>query len=429
MKRDVVVPEVGESITEGVLARWVKADGERVAEGDTLYELETEKTTVEVPAASGGVLHIATAEGSRVTIGQVVGTIDTEAADAAASPAPPKGEAAPDAPGARSDAGPGAAAAVGQPPQTAARAVPALSPAVRRILAENSLDPSAVKGRGKGGRITKADALEAARRAAGVRQQESAARAVPAAPPAAAVAAARIKPAGVRTTRRVPMSPIRKATSRRLLEARRNAAHVTTFNEIDMSKVMEIRRHYREDFEREHGIGLGYMSFFVKACCQALATYPSVNAMVDGHDIVYNDFCDIGVAVSLDKGLVVPVIRDAQAMHFADIEAAVADFAKRARGNKLVPAALEGGTFTITNGGVFGSLMSTPIPAYPQTAILGMHAIRPRPVAVDGAVEVRPMMYAALSYDHGIVDGKEAVGFLVRVKDFIEEPDKLLLEM
>jgi 2-oxoglutarate dehydrogenase E2 component (dihydrolipoamide succinyltransferase) len=232
-----------------------------------------------------------------------------------------------------------------------------------------------------------------------------------------------------RRTERVPMTAIRKRTAERLAKARQTAAYLTTFNEIDMAKVSEIRAHHRAEFEAEHGIRIGYMSFFVKACCQALKEYPGVNAMIEGDEIVYNHFYDIGVAISLDRGLIVPVIRDADALNFAQIETAVADLAQRAKAKKLAPDELTGGTFTITNGGVFGSLLSTPIPAYPQSAILGMHAIKKRPVVVDDQIVIRPMMYVALSYDHRLIDGREAIGFLARIKEYIEEPDKLLLEL
>ena len=230
-------------------------------------------------------------------------------------------------------------------------------------------------------------------------------------------------------TERVPMTAIRKRTAARLVQARQTAAHLTTFNEIDMQKVVEVRARYQDKFEKEHGTRLGFMSFFVKACCQALKEFPVVNSQVDGEDILYQHFYDIGVAMSIESGLIVPVLRDADRRHFAEIEAAIADLAKRAREKRLLPEELAGGTFTITNGGVFGSLLSTPIPAYPQTAILGMHAIKKRPVVLDDAIVVRPMMYVALSYDHRVIDGREAIGFLTRVKDYIEEPDKLLLEL
>ena len=307
-----------------------------------------------------------------------------------------------------------------------------LAPAVRRIVEEAGLDVSTIQGTGKDGRITKDDALRAAERkqapAAAPAPAPVPATPAPASPPPAA-GAVPVASAGGREQTRVPMSPIRKRTAQRLVQARQSAAHLTTFNEIDLAKVMAIRTQYRDGFEREHGIRIGFMSFFVKACCKALQAYPEVNAMVDGEEIVYNHFFDIGVAISLDKGLIVPIIRDADKLSFAEIEATIATLATRAKEKKLSPDDLVGGTFTITNGGVFGSLLSTPIPAYPQTAILGMHTIKKRPVAVDDQVVIRPMMYVALTYDHRVIDGREAIGFLIRIKEFIEEPDKLLLEM
>jgi 2-oxoglutarate dehydrogenase E2 component (dihydrolipoamide succinyltransferase) len=248
-------------------------------------------------------------------------------------------------------------------------------------------------------------------------------------PPAPTVPTTPTHTRGERHTERVPMSAIRRRTAERLVKAKQTAAYLTTFNDIDMEKVIAIRKQYKEDFQKEHGIKIGFMSFFVKACCQALKEYPGVNAMVDGDDIVYNHFYDIGVAISIERGLVVPIVRNADKMNFAEIEAAIADLAKRAQEKRLSPDELTGGTFTITNGGVFGSLMSTPIPAYPQSAILGMHAIRKRPVVVDDQIVIRPMMYVALSYDHRVIDGREAVSFLVRIKEYIEAPDKLLLEL
>ena len=361
MSVDLLVPSVGESITQGVLARWIKHDGDTVKQGDALFELETEKTTVEVPSPASGILHAVIAEGSTVEIGQKAGTINS-GPPASAQPKPEAVITKDEKPGTR------------------------LSPSVDLNVAESNPNATFLK------------------------------------PEAATDAPAR-------TSRRATMTPIRKATAQRLLLARQNSAHVTTFNEIDMSKVMDIRAHFREEFEREHGVKIGFMSFFVKACCQALRIYPNVNASIDGDAIIYHDFCDIGVALSIDAGLVVPVVRNADQLHFAGIEAAIVELARKAREKRLLPADLEGGTFTITNGGVFGSLMSTPIPAYPQTAILGLHAIRNRPVVVDEAIVARPMMYAALSYDHQVLDGREAVGFLVKVKEFVEEPDKLLLEM
>jgi len=414
MKQEIKVPSVGESITTGLLASWLKQDGDYVREGDNLFELETDKAVVEVPSPGPGKLIIQVQEGTEVQIGQTVAQLDPEAAAPSEAAEPPAEDAAAPAP---------------------PSAPTPLSPAVRRIVAEHNLDPAALQGTGKHGRITKADALRAAE------QQD---HPVPAAqPPEPSESdegpAARQQPSGPppgqtrttseRRTERVPMTGIRRRTAERLVQAKQNTAYLTTFNEIDMAKVIAIRTQYKDEFQKGHGIKIGFMSFFVKACCQALKAFPAVNAQIDGRDIVYNHFYDIGVAISLDDGLIVPIIRDADKLHFADIEGTIASLAQRARDKKLLPDELTGGTFTITNGGIFGSLLSTPIPAYPQTAILGMHTIKKRPMVIDDQIVIRPMMYVALTYDHRVIDGREAVGFLSRVKDFIEAPDKLLLEL
>jgi len=385
MKQDVKVPSVGESITSGVIVTWLKHAGDRVAEGENLFELETDKAVLEIPSPAAGMLEILVDEGTEVEIGQTVAMLDTEAGARAGAETPPENPPvqaesapAPETPGPETnqETPPTAVAE----PQPAPVPAPAPAPAV-------------------------------------------------APPPTPAAPAAPAKPSGERHTERVRMSAIRRKTAERLVMAKQTAAYLTTFNDIDMEKVMGIRRQYKADFEKEHGIKIGYMSFFVKACCQALKEFPGVNAMVDGEDIIYNHFYDIGVAISIDRGLVVPIVRHADKLHFAEIEGAIADLARRAQNKQLAPDELGGGTFTITNGGIFGSLMSTPIPAYPQSAILGMHAIRKRPVVVDDQIVIRPMMYVALSYDHRVIDGREAVSFLVRVKEYIEAPDKLLLEL
>jgi 2-oxoglutarate dehydrogenase E2 component (dihydrolipoamide succinyltransferase) len=400
MKQKVEVPSVGESITTGVVVAWLRKNGEQVQEGDMLFELETEKAVLEIPSPGAGTLETLVEEGTEVAIGQTVAML--AAGDGAAQSAAP------------------AVAAGGTASEV-------LSPTVRRIIAENDLDPKVIQGTGKDGRITKEDALRAAE------QSEPAADPVPekSEPAAPTPSAAVVQPqtSGERLTKRVPMSGIRSRTAERLVRATQSSAYLTTFNEIDMQKVIEIRTHYKAQFEKDHGIKIGFMSFFVKACCQALKEFPAVNTEVDGKDIVYKYFYDIGVAISIDQGLIVPVIRNASGLHFAEIEAAIASLAGRAKEKKLMPDELTGGTFTITNGGVFGSLLSTPIPAYPQTAILGMHAIKKRAVVVDDQMVIRPMMYVALTYDHRVIDGREAVGFLARIKDFIEAPDKLLLEL
>jgi 2-oxoglutarate dehydrogenase E2 component (dihydrolipoamide succinyltransferase) len=397
MSIDILIPEVGESISEGVLARWIKRDGEAVKEGEALFELETEKTTAEVPSPASGVLHALVDEGSTVRIGQKAGTIET------------------------------GASAAKEPRSETTRAMDVksslMSPVVGNNVAENNHDEDASSQSEKNGKTTASEAPDERPRANTAAPDSSNSK-IP-----SETIHSKAADASTRISRRVAMTPLRKAAAQRLLQARRNAAHVTTFNEIDMSKVMAVRAQFREEFEREHGVKIGVVSFFVKACCLALKLYPQVNASIDGDAIVYHDFCDIGVAVSTNAGLVVPVIRDADRSHFADIEAAIAALALKAREKRLLPSDLEGGTFTITNGGVFGSLLSTPIPAYPQTAILGLHAIRKRPVVADETIVARPMMYVALSYDHQVIDGREAVGFLVSIKEFVEEPNKLLLEM
>lgn len=396
MKEDVLIPSVGESITSGILTTWIKKEGEQVEEGEDLFELETDKATVAVPAPADGVLHIVIGEGQEVEIGQVVGDLTVgEGAPSAAEEAEPAAEGSP-----------AESSAVAEAPS----GLEDLSPAVRRIVKEHGLSLSDLKGTGPKGGITKEDALraaEAGKQAATNRQAI---------------------PSSERQTR-VPMSRLRQTIAQRLVQARQEIALLTTFNEINMERVMALRKQYGESFQNKHGVKLGFMSFFVAACCRALERFPAVNAMIDGREIVYNNFYDIGVAVSTDRGLVVPVLRDADAMSFAQIEASILDMAGRARDRKIAPDELAGGTFTITNGGVFGSLLSTPLPNYPQTAILGMHAIQKRPIAVDDQVVIKPMMYVALSYDHRLIDGREAVQFLVAIKSLIEDPQALLLDV
>jgi 2-oxoglutarate dehydrogenase E2 component (dihydrolipoamide succinyltransferase) len=416
---DITVPSIGESIKTGTLAVWLKQDGESVAEGDGLFELETEKSTIEFPSPANGVLHVDIEAGEEVEVGQKVGILDTDASLAIDSTGD---ETASD----DEDKSP-----VDTP----------ISPAARRLINEAGLDPSTIEGSGKGGRITKADAEAAVKtqETANTSTREKASVSTPAAPPQPAApeppttAPAQSTPASVtpdgRSRRRVPMTSIRKRTAQRLVQAKQETAYTTTFNEIDMQKVISIRGEYKESFEKEHGIRIGFMSFFVKAACQALKQYPVINAMVDGEDIVYQEYYDIGIAISLEKGLLVPVIRNADRLSFASIELGISDLAQRAKAKRLLPDELQGGTFTITNGGVFGSMLSTPIPAFPQTAILGMHSIQKRAVVVDDEICIRPVMYVALTYDHRIVDGRDAIGFLAKIKAFIEDPDKLLLEL
>ena len=435
---EIKVPSVGESVTQGTLAQWLKADGDYVEEGSDLLELETDKATVTVPAPASGVLHIRVAAASDVTVGAIVGAIDTEAPRPAAAPAPksaaePRREAAAEKP-ASPAAAPASAAAAPRPAPlahteaprqpTSKPAAPPLSPSVKRIVAEAGISADEMTPTGPRGRITKEDALKAA----------TSREPTIAAPPQGSgpVTSEGLPSAG---RKRVPLSTIRKRIAERLVEAQRNTAYLTTFNEVDMEKVSLMRSRYREEFEKDHGVKLGFMSFFVKACCIALKEMPDVNAMIEGDEIVYNDHCHVGVAVSTERGLLVPVIRQAESKSLAELETTVADLATRARERKILPDELAGGTFTITNGGIFGSLLSTPLPAYPQTAILGMHAIQRRPVVVgsqaagDERVVIKPMMYVALTYDHRLIDGKDAVTFLRRVKELVEEPDRLLLEV
>ncbi len=387
MKEQVLVPSVGESITSGILSSWIKKQGEQVEEGEDLFELETDKATVAVPAPAEGLLQILVEEGQEVEIGQVVATLEVRAA----------------AEGLPAETEPAKAEPSKSEPTKVQAGTQRLSPAVRRIVREHGLRVEDIQASGPKGRITKEDALRA------VKAKES-------------------TPSAERQTR-VPMNRLRRTIAERLIQARQQTALLTTFNEIDMESVIAVRGRYRESFEKKYGVRLGFMSFFIKACCQALQSFPVVNAMIDGEQIVYNNYYDIGVAVSTERGLVVPVIRDADRMSFAEIEKAILDLAQRARDKKIAPDELAGGTFTITNGGIFGSLLSTPLPNYPQSAVLGMHAIQKRPIAVGEEVVVRPMMYVALSYDHRLIDGREAVQFLVAVKSLVEDPRRLLLDV
>ena len=400
MAIEIHVPQLGESISEATVARWMKAPGDAVEADEPLVELETDKVTVEVPAPRSGVLEeILAGEGDEVEVGAVLGRMAAGAAPARAVPAPKAREPAP----APADA-------------------PLLSPAARKLLADNALSPEAVAGTGKDGRITKGDVLAHLESAAA----PPPAPAVPA--PAPAPAAKAPRPDHPREER-VRMSRLRRRIAERLKDAQNTAAMLTTYNEADMSGVVALRRRYRDLFEKRHGVRLGFMSFFVKACIGALKEIPAVNAEIDGGDVIYKNHYDIGVAVGTAQGLVVPVLKDADAMSFAEVERSIADLGARARDGKLSMEDLTGGTFTISNGGVYGSLMSAPILNPPQSGILGMHKIEDRPVAVDGKVEIRPMMYLALSYDHRIIDGSESVTFLVRVKEAIENPERLLLDV
>ncbi len=402
----ITVPSVGESITEGILSRWLKPDGSVIKAGEPLFELETDKASTPVPATSSGVLKIGATEGSTIAIGSVVGTLDPDASPASApAPAPSSPQAQP---------------AVA-PANNGDSSLP-LSPAVRRVVAEEHVDPARVEGTGRGGRLTKGDVL------AHIAAPAPAARAPEAPPTPVASLPPTPRTAGPRETRK-RMSGIRQKIAQRLVEAQHTAAILTTFNEADMTRVMELRTRYKDAFNKKYGVGLGFMSFFIKATIEALRAFPAVNGRVDGVDIVYNNAFDIGVAVSTERGLMVPVLRDADKMSYAEIEKAIAAYATKAREGTIAVSDLQGGTFTITNGGVFGSLLSTPILNPPQSGILGMHTIQKRPVAIDDQVVIRPMMYLALSYDHRIVDGREAVSFLVKIKEGIENPERLMLEI
>ncbi|WP_421860184.1 2-oxoglutarate dehydrogenase complex dihydrolipoyllysine-residue succinyltransferase [Parvibaculum sp.] len=418
MATEIRVPTLGESVTEATVAQWYKKPGDSVAADEPLVELETDKVTVEVPAPSAGVLsEIIAKDGETVEVGALLGQIG-EGKGAAPAPKkeePKKSEAKAEARPEPKKEEPTQAEAKG--PSKPADAEP--SPAVRRVAAENDLDVSKVEGTGKGGRVTKADAEEAASSAKAPSQAKA---------PEASVRAPAPADQGAREER-VKMTRLRKTIATRLKEAQNTAAMLTTFNEVDMTNVMALRSQYKDLFEKKHGVRVGFMGFFVKACIHALQELPAVNAEIDGEELVYKNYYNIGVAVGTERGLVVPVVREAQDLSIADIEKTINDFGRRARDGALKLDELQGGTFTISNGGVYGSLMSTPILNAPQSGILGMHKIQERPMVVDGKIEIRPMMYLALSYDHRIVDGKEAVTFLVRVKESLEDPQRLLLDL
>jgi 2-oxoglutarate dehydrogenase E2 component (dihydrolipoamide succinyltransferase) len=396
MSVDVVLPELGESVTDAILVEWLKSDGEAVAVDEPLAVIETDKADVELPAPSAGVLHTLKADGDTIEVGETIATIDED------------GKAV-------------SKVEVSEKVDTPVEPVEAdgLSPAVRRLVTEHDLDPTAITGTGKDGRLTKGDVLaylESAASEPPVSEPEA-----PAPPPAPAVSSD--------GERREPMSQIRTRIAERLVSAQQTAAMLTTFNEVDMSGIFDLRAKYKEMFADVHGISLGLMSFFVRACVIALQEYPDVNASIDGSDIVYRDYVNMGIAVGTDRGLVVPVLKSAERMSFAAIESEIKRVALSAREGKLGLDELSGGTFTITNGGVFGSLLSTPILNPPQTGILGMHAIQNRPIAVGDEVVVRPMMYLALTYDHRLIDGQTSVTFLVRVKDLLEDPARMMLEV
>ena len=433
MAVDVRIPTLGESISEGVIVRWIKQSGERVAADEALLELETDKASVEIPAPSAGIITVLAPEGATVRVGDVIARID--GAGSAASPPTPTKTPAPAAAVSTpvAAAPPPAAAAPASPPS----APPPLSPAVRRLVEEHQLDPTQIAGTGRGGRLIKEDVLahlSAARRAAPSAAVAPPPPATPVAdtprpptpyPPRAEPPAPAHPPAA--DVERVPMTRLRQRIAERLRQAQATAAILTTFNEVDMTAVMELRARFKTRFSEVHGVSLGFMSFFARACITALQELPLVNAQIDGTDIVYNTHVHLGVAVGTERGLVVPVVHQADLMSFAELEREIARLAGLARDNKLAIDDLSGGTFTISNGGVYGSLMSTPILNPPQSAILGMHKIEKRPVVVTDQIVIRPMMYLALSYDHRLIDGAEAVTFLVKVKERLEDPSRLLL--
>ncbi len=407
MATEIRVPTLGESVTEATIGQWFKKPGDAIAVDEPLVELETDKVTVEVPASVAGTLsEIAVKEGETVAVGALLGMIAEGAGAAAAAPAkaePPRKAAAPEP--------------VSAPAEAKAEAMPP-APAAARMMAEKGVSASQVEGTGKRGQVLKGDVIEALAKG-------------PTVAPAPAPVAVRAPSSGEDAVReeRVRMTKLRQTIARRLKDAQATAAMLTTFNEVDMTAVMELRKKYKDLFEKKHGVKLGFMGFFTKAVCHALKEIPAVNAEIDGTDIIYKNYAHIGVAVGTEKGLVVPVVRDADRMSIAEIESEIGRLGLAARDGKLSVADMQGGTFTISNGGVYGSLMSTPILNAPQSGILGMHKIQERPMAVGGQVVIRPMMYLALSYDHRIVDGKEAVTFLVRVKESLEDPERLVLDL
>jgi len=417
---EIRVPTLGESVTEATIGRWFKQPGEAVAVDEPLVELETDKVTIEVPAPAAGVLaEIAAKDGETVGVGALLGQIKEGAAAAKAAPAAAKKEAKP------AEAKPAEtkpAEAKPAAPAAAPKAAPAeQAPSVRRLGAETGIEPSTVPGSGKDGRVTKGDMLAAIERAAAQPTPVAEASARQMRTPSVADDAAREE--------RVRMTRLRATIAKRLKDAQNTAAMLTTFNEVDMSAVMALRTQYKDLFEKKHGVKLGFMGFFVRACVQALKEIPAVNAEIDGGDIIYKNYYHVGVAVGTERGLVVPVVRDCDFKSLAEIEKEIGDYGRRARDGSLKIEEMQGGTFTITNGGVYGSLMSTPILNAPQSGILGMHKIQERPVVIGGKIEARPMMYLALSYDHRIVDGREAVTFLVRIKEALEDPARLILDL
>jgi len=431
VKVEIKVPAVGESITEATIGEWTKKSGDFVKRDEIILLLETDKASVEVVAPNDGVLTTTAKAGDVVKIGATIAAIDTEGVATAGMPQPTKQTDAPAAPKPAAAPAPAAASKAIAPElqQT-------LSPATRRVVEERGLNPADIKGTGKDGRLTKNDAVMAPAPGGGLGATASSVPMASPSAPAAAKAPAPIPPlpkarngGGERGERRQAMSTIRKRTAEKLIQSQATTATLTTFNEVDMSAVIALREKYKDKFKERYGLSLGFMGFFVKACVQALKEIPAVNAFIDKTDIVYHDYVNIGVAVGTEKGLIVPVVKDADQLTVAEVEQAIRHYALKARDGKISIDDLSGGTFTVSNGGVYGSLMSTPILNPPQSGILGMHKVEDRPVVVNGKIEIRPMMYLALSYDHRIIDGKEAVTFLVKVKEAIEDPARLLLEI
>ncbi len=422
MKLEIKIPSVGESVQEAVLVEWYKKDGDNIQKDEPLFVMETDKVTLEIVAEASGVLKILISEGQTVGIGAVVGTIDTEAAPAP-PPEPPKEDKIPPEPPVEPEepAVPVPEEAYMEPEPAHVRQI--LSPSVRRLVAERNIDVTAIAGTGPGNRVTKGDVLlyleQTPQGAPRMKDVAVSGREIPVKP----------APSLAEDVTRKPMSPIRQRIASRLLEAKQKTAMLTTFNEIDMSRTMAMRALFKEPFKEKYGVSLGFMSFFIKAGIEALKEFPEINAFVEGNEIVFHNYHHIGIAIGTGRGLVVPVIRNAGVLSSAELEQAIVDYVDKIKNNRLELADLEGGTFTITNGGVFGSLLSTPILNTPQSGILGMHKIEKRPVVVDDEVQIRPMMYVALSYDHRIVDGREAVRFLVKIKECIENPELIMMEI
>jgi len=433
MEIEIKIPSVGESVQEAVLAQWYKQDGDQVQKDEPLLVIETDKVTLEIVAEADGVLKVLVPEGETIAIGAVVATIISDAAVEFTPPPLPVDELEPPpAPPVPPEVSIPAPAT----PQPAPEELPPpqlqqiLLPSVRRLVAEKNLDVAAITGTGPGNRVTKGDVLLYLEQVQAAAAAPQVLPSTPVEPPVSrpGISPAPALPKGEEITRK-PMTPIRQRIASRLLEAKQNTAMLTTFNEIDMSRTMAIRTRYKEAFRDKYGVALGFMSFFIKACVEALKEFPEINAFIDGNEIIYHHYYHIGIAIGTGRGLVVPVIRNAENLSFAQLEQAIVEYVEKIKTNRLELADLEGGTFTITNGGVFGSLLSTPILNMPQSGILGMHKIEKRPVVVDDQVQIRPMMYVALSYDHRVVDGREAVTFLVRVKEYIENPERIMMEI